>query len=251
MNLDFSEIIMLIALLMIYLFIFVGIKKFHGIELLKNTTKREKLISIAVFIIMIFAMSVFVVRSCESAEGEAGFINETMSDILYEIYEGNMSFIYFVRFIMLEMISLFICMMAVKNAAIKLNVPNVNYAYLILTTILSAGTYCIVESNWTSNIVLLLLALFVLCLTDCSVYSITKKKVAYMFLNMIVLAVLCMVDHNIQIKMFAYIAAIFIPQLILVLLIKAMYKLRNIWQKLVIILYFVVVCVINWKLLCG
>lgn len=251
MSLNFSEIVMIIAILIIYLFILIGIKKFHGIELLRNTTKKEKLISIAFFVVLIFAVSVFVVRSCEFAESESGLINEKMSAVFNKIYGSNMSFIYFVKFVILELISLIICMMSVKNIAIKLNVPHVNYGYLILTAALSTGTYCIVENNWTSNIVLLLSAIFVLCLTDCLVYSMTKKKMAYMLLNIVIIGVICIIDNNIQGKIFAYAAIIIIPQLILALLLKVMYRLRNIWQKIVIILYFVAVYIVNWKLFCG
>lgn len=251
MSLNFSEVVMIMAWLILYFYILVGIKKFHGIELVKNTTKKERIISIAAFAVLIFAVSVFVVRSCEFAEFEAGYINEKISGIFYKIYGSNMSFIYFVRFIILELISLFICMMSVKNIALKLNVPYVNYGYLILTAVLSTGTYCMVENNWTSNIVLLLSALFVLCLTDCLVYSMTKKKMAYMLLNIVIIAFICIIDNNIQIRIFAYTTVIFIPQLILTLLLKVMYRLRNIWQKIIIILYFAAVYIVNWKLLCG
>lgn len=248
MSLKFSEILTIMILLIIYLFLLIGIKKFHGIELIKNTTKREKIITMAAFVIMIFAVSVFASGILRPTDCESGFINEKLSDVFYKIYGSNISFIYFVRFIILELVSLLVCMMSVKNIAIKLNVPHVSYGYLIFTAALSTGTYCILKNNWTSNIILLLCALFVLCLTDCLVYSITKKKMAYMLLNIIIIAVICIIDSNIQVKIFAYAAAIFVSQLILTLLLKVMYRLRNIWQKIVIILYFVSVYFVNWKL---
>lgn len=248
MSLKFSEILTIMILLIIYLFLLIGIKKFHGIELIKNTTKREKIITMAAFVIMIFAVSVYASGIFRPTDCESGFINEKLSDAFYKIYGSNISFIYFVRFMILELVSLLICMMSVKNVAIKLNVPHVSYGYLIFTAALSTGTYCILKNNWTSNIILLLCALFILCLTDCLVYSITKKKMAYMLLNIIIIAVICIIDSNIQVKIFAYAAAIFVSQLILTLLLKVMYRLRNIWQKIVIILYFVAVYFVNWKL---
>jgi hypothetical protein len=173
-----------------------------------------------------------------------------MSDIFYRLYGNNVSFVLFIRFIIMEMISLIILMMAVKNIAVKLNVPHINYAYLIFSAVLSMGTYNIVKNNWVSNILLMLFSLFVLCLTDCIVYSMTKKKAVYMLLNIAIILIVFLLDRNIQPAVFGYTALIFIPQIVLVLLIKGMYKLRNIWQKLILIIYFVALYLVNFQILC-
>ncbi len=244
---DFKDIICIGIILVMYLWMAYGLKKDHGLTVLKGISGREKKIDALFLAVFVFVISVYTAKSGVD-NVFSGIVDDAVNTIASKVYGSETALIYIAEFVCLILPGYIMAFCAVEKLAERFRFSYTSFFYLILFAMINRTTYMVLYGSVADKVLFLVGNLLVLCVSDCILYDFTKKKMLYIITVIAVIVAVCVSSQGCGVYPALSIGIILLEGVILSVLLKYLKYLRPIWKKLILLFMFIGCYLVNWQL---
>lgn len=247
MRLSISDIYMIVGILAFYILILLGVKKFHFVEKYKNLSRKEKGISMCLFLLLLLIVSVVITLDAHVSVPADGKIGMAIGDFFSKLYSDNNTMIILVKYVLLQMPTFIILIFAISGIADRCQLEILPIYYLALFVVVSRDSYKFAKSSWEEALLLMVFAVVLLGIADCLNNVFTTKKIIFLIMLIVIFSVVEVTSKSITLQSIRLCTVILIETIFMGVIVKYGQYLRKSLRKALKLIYIILVIYINFK----
>lgn len=249
MQLSANDIYVSAGVLAFFVLILLGIKKFHMIEKYKMLSRKEKGITICLFLLFLGAISIVISLNEAGNVPADGKIGMVVGGFLEKLYNNNCTMILVVKYILIQIPALLVLIFSVSRLVEWGGLGILPIYYITLFAITNRETYRIVKSSWEEALLLLVLGVILLGIADCLNNVFTRKKMLFLVVLAVIFIGIELTVKGVDLQAVRFGVELLVETCLMGIIVKYGRFLRKGIRKVIKLIYIIVIVYINYKFL--
>lgn len=247
MKVDFNDILTLGLICVVFLWILFVMKKNSVFSAIKQYSAKDMMLGGVILVCSYIAYSIFLCNGEYFFASQGNKYDSIIDELLKYVFNDNTTFISFYSFIVFSVFMSVLEIALVQKIVCLLKLYPIKMTYIVAFVIINRFMYINAEYGWSLNILSILSLCLLVAIADFALERKKKKICVMLFMSCIFIAVLVInwKEYS-DILQIAYNYLVVVESLILAFILKYVQILRKIWKRLLILVCYIVIFMLNW-----